>query len=559
MKRINVQKHGILPGRYRENTLQLRWLLEQQENGEETELFFPAGEYHFYPDYAWEECLCISNHDEDTLKRVVFLLKNTKNLSILGEDAVFLFHTEEMPFHIHGCENIRIEGITIDYDRPTFSEGIIEYVDSRRVVLWIDRKKYPWHIAHERLFFTGEGFCCELQFWMEVDRDTYAPVYGTGDMAFAADRPGNYGIWKELGEDRVEMTLDQENCSFSAASRKGNQVVLRHHPRSAPAFYVTESRDILLRRVNVCHALGMGFLAELCEGIELDQFCTTFRPGEKRPCTANADAAQMICCGGKIHIHHCLFENQFDDPVNIHGIYVRIHKVLGPCEVIGELVHHQHKGALIGKAGDTMRLVAKDTMLPVGTGRLEGMERLNRDFVLLRFEQELAGAEAGMALENGSRIPDEIVIEHCVMRNNRARGLLLTQSGKTVVRKNVFQVPGAAILVSGDCQDWFESGAAGEILVEENLFDCCSYIPNWGKAPIQVEPSARRTVEGEYYHQSLTIRRNTFRCFDERLIWAYNLNRLVFQENSIERTDQYPPIAGERFFLSHVGEFVEEY
>lgn len=290
------------------------------------------------------------------MKRIVFCLKHLKNVTIRGEESLLIFHTEEIPFYLYQCENISIEGICIDCERPTFSEGIIQYVDEHRIRLYIDKEKYPWHIAHQRMFFTGENFCCELQFWLEMDKDTYAPVYGTSDIGFAED-----------------MSHLREN----------------------------------------------------------------------------------------------------------------------------------------------------------------------------------------MALENISRIP-EILIENCIFRNNRARGLLLTTRGKTVVRKNLFQVPGSAIFVSGDCCDWFESGATEDILVEENIFDNCSYFPIWGKAPIQVEPSTRQTVKGEYYHQLLKVSRNIFYCFDERIISAYNLKNLEFTENEIIRTRKYPAREGEAFSLCHVGDFRED-
>lgn len=558
MKVLNVKDYGIFPGvKERKNTWYLRKMVEECEYQEATEIFFPAGEYHFYPDYAYEETLCISNHDADTVKRIVFCLKHLKNVTIRGEESLLIFHTEEIPFYLYQCENISIEGICIDYERPTFSEGIIRYVDEHRIRLYIDKEKYPWHIAHQRMFFTGENFCCELQFWLEMDKDTYAPVYGTSDLGFAVENPGYYGVWKEVGENLAEMTLDQENCRFFAASRVGNRVILRHHQRSHPAIYAVDSKNILLRQVSVYHAVGMGFLAELCENMELDQFYVTFHPEKKRPCTANADGIQMIYCSGKIHIHDCLFENQFDDPINIHGTYVRIHQILDSHTVLAELVHHQHKGAWIGKVGDRMEPVEHTTMISEKSGKITKLQWLNKDYLLLEFAEDMSHLRENMALENISRIP-EILIENCIFRNNRARGLLLTTRGKTVVRKNLFQVPGSALFISGDCCDWFESGVTENILVEENVFDNCSYFPNWGKAPIQVEPSTRQTVEGKYYHQLLKISRNTFYCFDERIISAYNLKNLEFTENQIIRTHKYPAREGEAFSLRHVGNFREE-
>ncbi len=266
----------------------------------------------------------------------------------------------------------------------------------------------------------------------------------------------------------------------------------------------------------------MGFIAELCENIELNRFNVTFNPNQKRVCTANADGVQMIYCKGNIHIHNILFENQFDDPINIHGTYIKVHKIINGNEIIGQLVHHQHKGVLVGKEGDSIRLVDSDTMVSKGIFTLEKLKRLNK-----------------------------------VFRNNRARGLLLTSNGKIRVKNNLFQIPGAAIFISGDCKDWFESGSTEDIVIENNIFDNCSYIKSWGKAPIQIEPSAKEILLNEYYHKSIIISENEFNCFDDRLIFAYNVEKLVFKDNIIKMTNKYKEQSEKRYTLSHIGKFEE--
>ena len=154
MKVLNVKDYGIFPGvKERKNTWYLRKMVEGCEYQEATEIFFPAGEYHFYPDYAYEETLCISNHDADTVKRIVFCLKHLKNVTIRGEESLLIFHTEEIPFYLYQCENISIEGICIDYERPTFSEGIIRYVDEHRIRLYIERKISLAYCPSENVFY----------------------------------------------------------------------------------------------------------------------------------------------------------------------------------------------------------------------------------------------------------------------------------------------------------------------------------------------------------------------------------------------------------------------
>lgn len=65
---------------------------------------------------------------------------------------------------------------------------------------------------------------------------------------------------------------------FFAGSRAGNRLVFRHHPRTAPAVYAADSKDICCENIRVHHAAGMGFLAERCENVTLKRFDVTPSP-----------------------------------------------------------------------------------------------------------------------------------------------------------------------------------------------------------------------------------------------------------------------------------------
>ena len=86
----------------------------------------------FDPDYAVEKTLYISNHDEDVPKRIAFDFSGWRKVKIRGEGAVFLFHTDILPFHLDRCHEILIEGITIDYERTGYSEGEIVELSGKR-------------------------------------------------------------------------------------------------------------------------------------------------------------------------------------------------------------------------------------------------------------------------------------------------------------------------------------------------------------------------------------------------------------------------------------------
>jgi len=70
-------------------------------------------------------------------------------------------------------------------------------------------------------------------------------------------------------------------------------------------------------------------------------------------------------------------------------------------------------------------------------------------------------------MENLSWIPD------LLFRNNqvlccRARGILISTSGKVVIEQNYFKMSGSPILIAGDANYWWESGAVKDVLIQNN-------------------------------------------------------------------------------------------
>ena len=554
MNNLEVREWNILPTDRKENTWFLRKLLDAYRGREDVNIEFESGTYHFYPDYARETLLFISNHDEDTIKKAAFDLSDYKKLKLKGNNSHFIFHTDMIPFLLNRCEDIVIEGITVDLARAGHSQGIIRYADEKRIDLEIDQKKYPYFIKHRRLYFTGENYCHELNRWMELDQERLEPVYGNVDRSFNMPDAGETAVWEEKEPGLLCVRLPEEGQFFDAGSRVSNPVIFRHHPRNCPAIYLENCVRIYLRDVTVYHAAGMGFIACRSENIQLERFNVMLNPGRKEVFTTEADAIQMIGCRGKLLVKDCLLENQLDDGINIHGVYAQIVEMLPDNRILIKLVHHQHKGMPVLKSGESFRVLDGDSMLPVCSQKAISAEILNREFLIIGTDGNQEQLKPGQVIENMDWIPD-VEITGCKLRNNRARGVLVTAGGNIRIHKNYFHNSGAAILIEGDSKDWFESGALNRLEISENTFDNCAYIPAWGKAPIQVSPSAKKLEEGSYYHKYMSITHNVFRCFDRRLLWIKNIEQVIFTDNRVEYTKAYKPIFGDRFVMEHVGEF----
>ena len=178
MKQIFVKKYGILPENIKENTLNLRNMLDRFRGETDIQFIFEKGTYHFYPDYAVEKLLYISNHDEDTIKKIAFDLTGMKHVQIFGNESRFMFHTDIIPFYIHETEDIQVEGIIVDYWRTGYSEGKIAELSDKRMVLEIDREEYPYKVLHDKIYFQEEKGLSELYCGcLEMDGERNAPVY----------------------------------------------------------------------------------------------------------------------------------------------------------------------------------------------------------------------------------------------------------------------------------------------------------------------------------------------------------------------------------------------
>ena len=405
MRQVYVKEYGITPGNDRALLWKVRMMLDELQGTMGIEFVFESGTYHFYPDYAVEKTLYISNHDEDVPKRIAFDFSGWRKVKIRGEGAVFLFHTDILPFHLDRCQEILIEGITIDYERTGYSEGEIVELSGKRMVLRIDRKEYPYRVFHGELYFEEEGAYHPLYYGcLEMDRRRNAPVYQGRDISFNRPYPSSYGaVFREAGENLVEVTLTEDQ-QFPETSREGNRMILRHHLRTHPCFYITRSKGITLRDITIYHCTGMAVISQFTKDITIERVCLVRHPQKDRIFTATADGFHFVYAGGKIHI------------------------------------------------------------------------------------------------------------------------------------KNY----------------WFESGATRHIVIEGNRFHHCAYVSAWGKAPIQVSPSALVWEKDRRYHQYLEVRGNVFQCCDDRLVNAVNLKKLVFLDNKIERTTVFEPIKGQALELDGV-------
>lgn len=545
MKRIYGRELGISPGNDPLLVKRLKDAFYKLRKEQNVSLILEPGEYHFYPQYAVKDNFWISNHHKCAERAAAFWLEKMEGFEIDGAGSQFIFHTDILPFYIHESKEIRLKNFSVDYNIPAYSEGEIISVSAQKMVVKIDPGKYKWQVKDNCLYFFGENFCYPLHLCMEMDGVSGGPAYGTDDLYFCTSdqKVGLHPEVEKIDFDKVCFTLNGEE-QFYSESQKGNKLVLRHHPRSNPVFYAADSNDLELEKIRIHHAEGMGILAERCANVKL--FAFHVLPNEKNPrCfTASADAAHFVSCAGKIHLEGCKFEKQMDDGVNVHGFYSPIEKKMDGNKLLLGWGHPEQRGVRMARAGDEAVIMDAKSLTPAWKGYFDSVS-VQENAVLAVFDRQLPeNLPENPVLENLTLSPD-VVIRKCEFRKNRARGILLT-CRSALVEDCVFETAGAAVFLEGEACSWYESGAVSSIILKENLFLNCAYIPAWGEAPIVVCPKVEKKKTG-YFHEKLELLKNEFYCFDERVLYARRIGHVFIKDNKYYLTQAYPRQKGRKF------------
>lgn len=503
-------------------------------------LRFEKDEYHFYPAFAFEQFYYVTNNRMG-LKRIAFPIIGKRNLTLDGGGSAFIFHGEIVPFVLDGSENITIKNCSIDWERPFYSQGEIVRADDDGIEVTIDREKYPYHLDGTKIIFDGEGWSSTFHEGVfEMDAKTGGPAWQSGDSLGQYIAPGDFRV-TQVDENTVRF-----NNRFARRAVIGNILLMRHYQRFCPGIYLFHATDTVIENVNLYHCGAMGVLGQFADGVHLKNVTVQPTPGSGRFFSVTVDATHFCNCRGMIRIEECRFENQMDDPVNVHGIFSRIKNRLDDHSVLAELVHPDQYGVEIGFAGDRIHLMHSDTLLPYAALEIDRVEPINSQFSRVVFRDSLPNeVRTGDALENMSWVPD-LHVSGCFSHNNRARGYLIATPGKVLIENNYIASPGAALKICGDAYYWFESGAVRDMVVRNNIFGDCCYgpFPEWGRAVIDIDPELEDPwANPDCYHRNIRIENNTFKTFDPAILYARSVEGLVFKNNRIERTDTYPSVA----------------
>ena len=522
-KTISIIDFGYEPGSRRNVVPIVKEALKRCATDESVTLVFPKGRYDFWQDFSVVNRFTIG-----------IPVDGLKNLVIDGDGSEFIFHGNMQIASLSRCENVTLKNFTVDWDFPQMYQGKYLVATDDYIELEFDKEQYRYVIENNKFFLTGEGWKDEPTGHFNLyDRDTKEILYKTHDA-------NNKHLFTAKAEE-IAPGIVRFYGAPSIKPPKGTVTTFGRY--TTVGINISNSKDIYLKDLTIYHALFHAVVGSRSENITMDNTNVIINERKGRVFSAMADASHFSNCKGLIKVVDCGHTGALDDFINVQGYYTKIDSIIGNNTVITS-----RGGA--GGPGEEMWFVDPVHCQRSDVYVIQSVERLSGIVSKITFTTPLPKeVKKGDYLENKTWTAS-LEIRNCrILKHHRARGLLFTTPQKVVIEDNYFRTAGTAILIEGDMDFWFESGANRDVTIRNNIFDNCLTSGcitgdrwEWGEAIISITPSHRpKDDKTEPYHQNIRIENNIFKTFDIPLVHARSVRGLTFRNNEIIRTYSYEP------------------
>ena len=546
-KTISITELGYAPGSRRNVVPFVKEAIKQCVGDEPVTIVFPKGRYDFWQD------LSVTNYVRPNREYIVDLtvasatrgidMVGLKNVILDGDGSEFIFHGNMQIINISRCENIELKNFSVDWDYPFIYQGKYLDVTDEYIELEFDVNQYRYVIEDNKFYLTGEGWKASpaAGYFNLFDRDTKEILYKTHDAH-------NMHMFTSRAEE-ISPGVVRFYGAPDIRPPQGTYTILMAGRYITTGIVMNNSKDIFLKDISIYHALSHAVNGNWSENITMENTSVKINDKKDRVFSAVGDASHFLNCKGLVKVINCAHTGARDDFINVHGRYTKIDSIIGNNTIV-----ISSRGAGIGEVGDTIRIVNPVFCQRSEACVIQSIEGFNSGSKITFYSSLPKGVKKDDYMENETWTPS-LELRNCrILKNHRARGILVTTPKKVVIENNYFRSAGTAILIEGDMEYWFESGACRDVTIRNNVFDNCLSSGNytgtlsnvwgkeWGDAIITITPSHRpQDDKTEPYHQNIRIENNIFKTFDVPLIHARSVKGLIYKNNEIIRTYAYEP------------------
>lgn len=513
-------------------------------DAQKKKIVFAKGTYDIGAEQCQVRTWFISNHDQVNPRKVFLPLEDLERVTVEGHGAFFNLRGRILPVGIWNSTRITVKNITVDYEIPMITQVTFLAVDpTAKTVTFRPIAGTQAELQGTRLHFKGYDFRNSPGGGILFEADGRI-AYRTSDCGF------NLGSVTDNGDG----TYTAANCA-NGAFKVGQQMALRAWERPAPGVVVSDSNIVRLNNITMHYADGMGLLCQSTNDIYLNNFKVVPNKAKGRVFSTQADATHFSGCGGAIESVDGVYQGMMDDAINVHGTYLRVQKRLDDKTLECAYMHPQAYGFSWGVPGEEVVFVQSRTMTMMNETKtkIASIEPIDQPSIVgaklyrISFTEPLPAtvdpAVAQIGIENLTRTPSVLFSGNLVM-DNRARGALFSTPKRVVCINNIFDhISGSGILLCGDCNGWYETGACTDVLIAENTFVNALTSPfQFTEAVISICPEIPEIREDSpYFHRNITIQDNVFVAFDKPLIFAKSVDGMKIKDNVFVKSDTYAP------------------
>ncbi|HTE00539.1 MAG TPA: right-handed parallel beta-helix repeat-containing protein [Mucilaginibacter sp.] len=475
---------------------------------------FAPGRYDFYPDSSYKTRFDISNTNDTplSLKAIAIYFVNSKYVRLNARDVKVVLRGKMIETCIDKSENVRIHGISFDYERPTVSELKAINVSDHYADLQVHQDS-KYSIKDSVLTWEGEGWRHQPGWYWQI----FDPQ--TGDLARLDMDLGKVKFANSGGMVRAFFA---QNPGF----KTGLIYQTRDVTRDCAGIFMQRSKNISLSNIHIYFMHGMGVVSQFCENISIDSLVV--KPDEKsgRTCSAWADILHFSGCRGLINVNNCFLSAANDDAINVHGTYLRIIEKLSPHQIKVRFMHNQTYGFDAFEAGDSIDFIHAASLLAFGNNKIVSAKKINDKEILLTLQKPVPSNILDKDVVENTTWTPRVWIHHTTITKIPTRGILITTRRKAVIENCTFQrTYMSGIQVEDDAESWYESGMVKDLTIRKNKFVEC------GEPVISIHPE-NKVYEGAV-HQNILVTKNVFILKDTSAMRAQSVSNISFSGNEI--------------------------
>ncbi len=334
-------------------------------------------------------------------------------------------------------------------------------------------------------------------------------------------------------------------------------VILMHAKYGCHFMLMVDCEHVLVQNVNLRDMSGMGLVAYRTSDITIDNF--DFVPKSDRLLSATADGIHLQDCTGTLIVQNCNMSRMGDDGLNVHSKYLQVSSIPGGGSGTVGLQQLAFTTYWLPdwKPGDNI-----DFYAPNLAKRDSSQAPVLTAFTASPLQATFASGippllAVGDLVADSSRAPSSILVDHCDIEDNIARGLTLHGSNITVNACTFRRNTGAAIALESEVNYFAEASPCQNATIQNcTIDDVNRYTSIWigavtvlgahpsnagGPPPNCSDSAADPTIAAHGLHKDITIANNVFSNLgnatmnaDKRAaIWVTSTDSVHYNSNTV--------------------------